>query len=51
MAQRFDVVIVPDFLGARSHVYEVRALFFLASWLENASKARDLPPGMHRRAV
>ena len=43
MAERFDVVIVPDFLGARSHVYEVRTLFFLASWLENAGKSRELP--------
>jgi hypothetical protein len=43
MMERFDVVTVPDFLGPRSHVYEVRTLFFLASWLENAGKARNFP--------
>jgi hypothetical protein len=43
MAVRFDVVIVPDFLGSRPYPYEVRTLFFLASWLENSGKSRDLP--------
>ena len=37
----FDVVVVPDFTSGRSAMFEARCLFFLASWLEMASK----PPG------
>ncbi len=43
MTERFDVVIVPDFLGRSAPVFEARTLFFLASWLENAGRAREFP--------
>ena len=40
----FDVVVVPDFSSpARRIVFEVRTLFFLGSWLENAGLARSFP--------
>jgi len=39
----FDTVIVPDFSGPASSTFEVRALFFLASWIEHAGAARDFP--------
>ena len=40
----FDVVVVPDFSSpARRIVFEVRTLFFLGSWLENAGRARSFP--------
>jgi hypothetical protein len=39
----FDVVIVPDFDGPRAYDFVLRTLFFLASWLENAGRAREFP--------
>ena len=40
----FDVVVVPDFRSpARRTLFEVRTLFFLGSWLENAGRARSFP--------
>jgi hypothetical protein len=43
VAQPFDVVIVPDFDGPRAYDFELRTLFFLASWLEHAGEARAFP--------
>ncbi len=43
MANRFDVVVVPDFTGTKAPTFEARTLFFLASWLENAGQARQFP--------
>jgi hypothetical protein len=43
MTRPFDVVIVPDFRPGRAHVFEAQTLFFLASWLEHAGRARDFP--------
>ena len=43
MDRAFDVVVVPDFSGKRAHIFEARVLFFLASWLTNAGKARSFP--------
>ncbi len=40
---KFDVIVVPDFAGAKAFVFEMRTLFFLASWLEFAGKARQYP--------
>jgi hypothetical protein len=39
----FDVVIVPDFSGTGARAYEARTLLFLASWIENAGRAREFP--------
>ncbi len=39
----FDVVTVPDFAGDARQIFEGRTLLFLASWMENAGAARDLP--------
>ncbi len=39
----FDVVTVPDFAGANAHIFEARALFFLASWMERAGAAKEFP--------
>lgn len=39
----FDIVTVPDFSGASAFVFEMRTLFLLASWLENAGRARRYP--------
>jgi hypothetical protein len=39
----FDVVIVPDFSGKGARAYEARTLLFLASWIENAGRAREFP--------
>jgi hypothetical protein len=39
----FDVVIVPDFSGRGALLFEVRTLFFLASWAEHAGAARRFP--------
>lgn len=33
----YDIVTVPDFAGARPDVFEVRTLFFLASWLASGN--------------
>jgi len=38
-----DVVIVPDFDGEASVVFEARTLYFLASWIENAGAASRFP--------
>ncbi len=38
-----DVVIVPDFDGAASGIFEVRTLFFLASWIESSGEAGSFP--------
>ena len=38
-----DVVVVPDFQGEKSRIFEARTLLFLASWLEYGGKARDFP--------
>jgi hypothetical protein len=43
MANAFDVVIVPDFLCGEAAMFEARTLFFLASWLANAGRARAFP--------
>jgi hypothetical protein len=43
MQTLFDVVVVPDFSGAQSPVFEARTLFFLASWIEYAGAARAFP--------
>ncbi|MBI4531755.1 MAG: hypothetical protein HY709_09530 [Candidatus Latescibacteria bacterium] len=39
----FDVVVVPDFSGEKASTFEARTLFFLASWIENAGRARRCP--------
>ena len=40
----FDVIAVPDFsTPARADVFAARTLFFLASWLENAGRAKAFP--------
>lgn len=44
----FDVVVAPDFSGARRLVFEARTLFFLASWLE---RARRRPPPLHLACI
>ena len=41
--QPFDVVTVPDFSGKNARLFELRALFFLAFWLEYAGSCRDYP--------
>jgi len=41
--QLFDVVIVSDFSGSASYRFEIRTLFFLASWLEFGGDSGDLP--------
>lgn len=43
MPEGFDVVIVPDFDGPRAYDFELRTLFFLASWIENAGTSRGYP--------
>jgi Sulfotransferase family len=43
VASALDVVIVPDFRPDLARTFEARTLFFLASWLENAGRARDFP--------
>jgi len=43
MDRAFDVVVVPDFTGKNASGFEMRTLFFLASWIENAGQARDFP--------
>lgn len=42
MPSAFDVVVVPDFVR-RAPMFEVRTLFFLASWLTNGGEARNFP--------
>jgi hypothetical protein len=39
----FDVVTVPDFTGPAARRFEIRTLFFLASWLEHGGRSRNLP--------
>lgn len=43
MVKPFDVVVVPDFLGPLALRFEVQTAFFLASWMENAGRARTFP--------
>ncbi len=43
MGEPFDIITVPDFSGNAREVFEDRSLLFLASWMENAGKARSLP--------
>jgi len=43
VSQGFDVVIVPDFDGPRAYDFELRTLFFLASWLDHAGSSKDFP--------
>lgn len=43
MANGIDVVVVPDFSGDKCATFEARTLFFLASWIENAGRARHFP--------
>jgi hypothetical protein len=43
MVDACDIVVVPDFEGARAHVFEARTLLFLGSWLENGGAARHFP--------
>lgn len=43
MTEAFDVVIVPDFRGEKRNIFEARTLFFLASWIKNAGRARNFP--------
>jgi hypothetical protein len=43
LAEGFDVVIVPDFDGPRAYDFELRTLFFLASWMENAGTSGSYP--------
>jgi hypothetical protein len=43
MTSPFDVVIVPDFSGKASVTFEVRTLYFLASWIEYSGVAGKLP--------
>jgi len=34
VGKAFDVVVVPDFSGEKTIIFEVCTLFFLASWME-----------------
>lgn len=43
MAAALEVAVVSDFRPEVVRRFELRALFFLASWLENAGRARDFP--------
>jgi hypothetical protein len=43
MQAKFDVVIVPDFSGNASKLFEIRTLFFLASWLEYGGLTKTFP--------
>jgi hypothetical protein len=43
VARTLDVVVVPDFRPEVARTFEARTLFFLASWLERAGRARDFP--------
>ena len=45
----FDVVTVPDFSGQNARQFELRTLFFLASWIEYGGKENDLP--LHIAAI
>lgn len=45
----FDVATVTDFSGQNARQFELRALFFLASWMEYGGKANDLP--LHIAAI
>lgn len=38
-----DVILVPDFTGPKAAIFEVRTLFFLASWIANAGRAANFP--------
>lgn len=39
----FDVIIVPDFSGKESKVFELRTSLFLQSWIKNSGKAFKFP--------
>ena len=39
----FDVVIVLDFAGKNACLFEIRTLFFLSFWIENAGQVRSFP--------
>lgn len=41
--EKFDVVIVPDFLGTAQESFKIRTLFFLASWLEYGGFTKTYP--------
>lgn len=43
MTNGFDVVVVSDFLCQEAETFEARTLLFLASWMENAGRAREFP--------
>jgi hypothetical protein len=58
LIREFDVVTVPDFAGTRPDVFEIRTLFFLASWLASGNPRSAVrlhlacvgePPGSVRR--
>jgi hypothetical protein len=43
MQEKFDIVIVPDFSGNARKLFEIRTLFFLASWLEYGGLTKTFP--------
>ena len=43
MQEKFDIVIVPDFSGNAKKIFEIRTLFFLASWLEYGGLTKTFP--------
>jgi hypothetical protein len=43
MTPAFDLVIVPDFSGSAKLLFEVRSLYFLASWLEYSELVGEVP--------
>jgi hypothetical protein len=43
MQEKFDIVIVPDFSGNAKKLFEIRTLFFLASWLEYGGLTKTFP--------
>ena len=43
LTEPVDVITVPDFEGPGARLFELRTLFFLASWLENAGAAKAFP--------
>lgn len=40
---QLDVITVPDFTGTNRRLFEIRTLFFLASWLETGSYKSQCP--------
>lgn len=43
MTNSIDVVVVADFTGPKAQVFEIRTIFFLATWLEYAGSAQQFP--------